>query len=367
MRLNIRQKKVVEATEPKILCLAAPASGKTATLTERIRHLIEVRHVKPEDIVAITFTNMAADEMKKRLGDICTGAFIGTVHSYANSLCLANGINTKTLIEFSNFDTIIEKALTLTPGQFFKVKHVLVDECQDLDSLQYDFIRKIPSENYFFCGDERQAIYGFKGSSDEFLRELYNDDNYKKYFLVDNYRNAPNIIKFAENFLTSFEALSPHSIPYKTKLGTIEECSLMSAIEEIEWTEDWGSWFILTRTNNELVEVQEILNEKQIPNVTFKKGDLDLLELNELMASDRVKVLTIHASKGLENKNVIVTGARLYCEEERKIAYVAATRAEENLYWCPSFVKKHKKGKGINKKAEAGRFFEKTSQEMVMF
>ena len=47
-------------------------------------------------------------------------------------------------------------------------------------------------------------------------------------------------------------------------------------------------------------------------------------------------------SKGLENKNVIVTGARLYSEEERKIAYVAATRAEQSLYWCPSICRRGK-------------------------
>jgi len=199
------------------------------------------------------------------------------------------------------------------------------------------------------------------------LENLFKDDEYKKYFLVENYRNAPNILKYAEGFLSSFKALSPHSVPHKTKEGIIEECSLMSAIEELEWSENWGSWFILTRTNNELVEVQEILNERDIPNVTFKKGDLDLMELNELMSSNRVKVLTIHTSKGLENKNVIVTGARLYNEEERKVAYVAATRAENNLYWCPSFIRKHKKGQGMNRKAEAGRIFEKSTQDMIMF
>lgn len=368
LKLNIRQRKVVEATESKILCLAAAAGGKTRTLTERIRYLIECRSVKPEDIVAITFTNMAADEMKKRLGDICTGSFIGTIHSYANGICLANGIDTQFFINTFNFDAILKKALAISIGKYPKIKHLLIDECQDLGALEYSFLERLPSENFFFCGDERQAIYGFKGGSVEYLENLYKDNNYKKYFLVENYRNAPNILRYAENFLGSFRALSPHSIPYKTKEGIIEECGLIDAIEELEWSQNWGSWFVLTRTNNELVEVQSLLNDRGIPNVTFKKGDLnDLAELNELMASNRVKILTIHTSKGLENKNVIVTGARLYNEEERKIAYVAATRAENALYWCPSFVKRHKRGQGMNCKAEAGRLFEKTSQEMIMF
>ena len=339
----------------------------TRTLTERIRYLIENRQVDPKKIVAITFTNMAADEMKKRLGDICDGSFIGTIHSYANSICIANGINTQPYIDSFDFDTIIKKALTIPSGKYPQIEHLLIDECQDLGALEYTFLERQPTNNFFFCGDERQAIYGFKGGSVEYLENLFKDNEYKKYFLVENYRNAPNILKYAEGFLSSFDALSPHSVPHKTKEGIIEECSLMSAIEELEWSENWGSWFILTRTNNELVEVQEILNERNIPNVTFKKGDLDLMELNELMSSNRVKVLTIHTSKGLENKNVIVTGARLYNEEERKVAYVAATRAENKLYWCPSVIRKQKKGQGMNRKAEAGRIFEKSTQDMIMF
>lgn len=367
MKLNIRQRKVVEATEPKILCLASAAAGKTRTLTERIRYLIEEKQVDPKFIVAITFTNMAADEMKKRLGSICNGAFIGTIHSYGNSICINNGINTQPYIDTFEFDTILKKALTISSTKYPKVQHLLIDECQDLGPVEYAFLEKIPTENIFYCGDERQAIYGFKGASVEYLMSMYRDDNYKKYFLVENYRNAPNIIKFAEGFLNSFENLSPHSIAKKTKEGIIYECGVLEAIEELEYSQNWGSWFVLTRTNNELAEIQDILDEKEIPNVTFKKGDLDTMELNELMASNRVKILTIHTSKGLENKNVIVTGARLYNEEERRIAYVGATRAENALYWCPSFSRKHKKGRGMNKKGEAGRIFEKTSQDMVMF
>lgn len=367
MKLNIRQRKVVEATDPKILCLAAAAAGKTRTLTERIRFLIEERGVKPEKIVAITFTNAAADEMKNRLGNICEGAFIGTVHSYANGICQFNGIDTQIYVRTFEFDKIIEKALTLSSKQYIQIDHLLVDECQDIGPLEYAFLERIPTKNQFWCGDDRQMIYGFKGTSLQYLENFYKDDNFKKYYLVENYRNAPNILSFAEGFLESFKSISPKSIPYKTKNGIIENCTLLDALDELELSQNWGDWFILTRTNNELAAVQEILDERGIPNVTFKRGDLDLMELEQLMSSNRVKVLTIHTSKGLENKNVIVTGARFYCEEERRIAYVAATRAENILYWCPSFSKKHKKGRGMNKKSEAGRFAEKTQQEMITF
>ena len=367
MKLNIRQRKVVEATEPKILCLACASAGKTRVLTERIKYLIEERHVPPKSIVAITFTTAAAEEMKARLGDVCLGAFIGTVHAYASDICIYNGIDTSIFTKQFEFDKILEKTKSLKSHQFFPVEHILIDECQDIGPLEYSFLEKIPAKNWFWVGDDRQAIYGFKGSSLKYLENFYKDDNYKKYFLVENYRNAPNILSFAEDFLNSYNPMSPKSVPHKTQKGIVERCPFDDAIEELEINGNWGDWFILTRTNNELAAAQEILDEKGIPNVTFKRGDLDLIELEQLMNSNRVKILTVHTSKGLEAPNVITVGVKCYCEEERKIAYVAATRAQNILYWCPSIAKRYKKGQGMNKKGEAGRIAEKTQQEMVFF
>lgn len=336
MNFNIRQKKVIEANEQKILCLASAAAGKTRVLTERIRRLIETEKVSPRDIVAITFTNMAADEMKRRLGGIASECFIGTIHSYANKICLNNSISTQKYLDTYDFDTIIKKAITLPSERYPHIKHMLVDECQDLSPLEYAFLEKVPTENIFYVGDNRQAIYGFKGSTDEYLVSMYKDEAYKKYYLVENYRNAPRILEFADSLLESYIKLSPKSIPVKKALGDVIKIPFFEVLEELQWSGKWGNWFILTRTNAEIERIQEILNEKKIPNITFKKGDLELEELDQLMQSDRVKVLTIHSAKGLENKNVIVVGARIYNEEERKIAYVGATRAENILYWCPT-------------------------------
>jgi len=321
----------------------------TSVLTERIKVLINERNMSPSDIVAITFTRMAADEMVKRLDGVANGAFIGTIHSYANKICVSNNIDTQKFLEYGEFDKILKKANTLPSSRYFQIKHLLVDECQDISPLEYAFLEKIPSENVFFCGDNRQMIYAFKGTTDEYLVSMYRDANYKKYFLTENYRNAPNILKFADSLIASHIQLSPKSIPVRTKGGDVIQGSFYEALEELEYSENWGSWFILTRTNAEIIQVQEILNKKKIPNITFKKGDLDLEEMGQLMQSDRVKILTIHTSKGLESNNVIVIGANLYNEEERRLAYVAATRAKNSLYWCPS-IKKRRKYDNENKK-----------------
>ena len=335
----------------------------TRTLTERIAYLIQHRGVEPKDIVAFSFTNLSAEEMKKRLGSIAEGAFIGTIHSYGNYICQLNNIDTFNYIYDSEFDKILEKALTLTSGKYPKIKHLLIDECQDLSPLEYAFIERIPTENIFYVGDVRQNIYQFRGCTDKYLNSMYHDEEYEKFFLVQNYRNPPSIIKFAESLIVSMKSIGPNCIPVKTQNGFVYEGSFDEALEDLRQMQNWGEWFILARTNNEIELIQEKLNEYDIPNVSFKKGDLNLEELDELISSDRVKVLTIHVAKGSEIPNVIVVGARMYNEEERKIAYVAATRAEQALYWCPSFCKKGKKiRRGIK-----GSLYSKSNNDIISF
>ena len=339
----------------------------TRVLTERVRHLIEVKNVSPKDIVAITFTNMSADEMKRRLGDSCAGMFIGTLHSYANQLCLDNGIDTSHYIEMNEFDKILEKALVLPRSKFPIISHLLVDEAQDLGSLDYQFLEKCNASNRFFVADDRQAIYQFRGCSDKYIKNMASDDEYKKYYLHYNYRCAPNIQNFANSLLYSYEALSPCPDSYKKRNGLLERNMVLGdALSELQWSKNWGSWFILTRTNEELAQIQELLNNEDIPNVTFKKGDLDNVELEEIMESNKVKVLTIHSAKGLQNKNVIVTGVRMYNYDERRIGYVAATRAENALYWCTSF-RKYQKGKRRKSTTLSGQIFDKTKVKTIEF
>ena len=83
--LDKEQKEIVYSKSRNIVVRAGAGSGKTRVLTERIKYLLQ-KGIKPESIVAFTFTNMAADELKERLSDIegYDKMFIGTIHSYAN-------------------------------------------------------------------------------------------------------------------------------------------------------------------------------------------------------------------------------------------------------------------------------------------
>ena len=87
------QKKIVESDASHIIVAAGAGSGKTRVLTKRIEYLITKKQVDPSSIVAITLTNMAADEMRERLADVkgIGDAFIGTIHSFANKIFYSSG------------------------------------------------------------------------------------------------------------------------------------------------------------------------------------------------------------------------------------------------------------------------------------
>lgn len=312
----------------------------TSVLTERVRHLIVNEHEKPEDLVAITFTNLAAMEMKQRLGSIADGMYIGTIHGYANYVCKRNGINMIDAIMSEDFDEILLTACEFSDYEFPEISHLLVDEAQDISNLEAQFLRKIQCENDFYVGDDRQAIYGFKKGSAVFIKNLYERPYYKKYQLLQNYRNAPNILSFANSQLNGVKVKSFDAIPVKTKNGKIEKhISFTDAYYDLKKNKNYGSWFVLTRSNAELQCVAEQFVKDGIPYICFRKGDIESIdELNDLVMSNRVKLLTIHSSKGLQQKNVIVIGAKTCSNEERRISYVAATRAENSLYWCPTVI-----------------------------
>jgi DNA helicase-2/ATP-dependent DNA helicase PcrA len=108
-QLNPRQREAVELTEGPLLILAGAGSGKTRVITYRIAYLIEAKQVPPDSILAVTFTNKAADQMKERVAHLLARDFqvwphISTFHSFCARVLRRHGERLGYSRDFSIYD-----------------------------------------------------------------------------------------------------------------------------------------------------------------------------------------------------------------------------------------------------------------------
>ena len=113
--LNEKQREAVTTTEGPVMIIAGPGSGKTRALTHRIAYLLAAGKAQPRDVIALTFTNKAADEMKQRVqqlvGDNTRGMWVGTFHSAFARLLRVEGDKIGYSKDFSIYDTSDSKRL----------------------------------------------------------------------------------------------------------------------------------------------------------------------------------------------------------------------------------------------------------------
>ncbi len=130
--LNEKQREAVLATEGPVLILAGPGSGKTRTLAHRVAHLVR-NGVRPERILAVTFTNKAGEEMKGRIAALLGDRkrdierlTVGTFHAFCARILRAHASKIGYLAHFTIFDdddslSLIKegmKELGINPKQF---------------------------------------------------------------------------------------------------------------------------------------------------------------------------------------------------------------------------------------------------------
>jgi len=130
--LNEAQKSAVTAPDGPVLVLAGPGSGKTRVLTRRIAWLVEEHDIPPYHIMAVTFTNKAAREMRTRveavLGTDLGGSMIGTFHSICARILRRESANLSIGSDYVIFDSADQLAL---------MKEVVTEELQ-LDDKRYN-------------------------------------------------------------------------------------------------------------------------------------------------------------------------------------------------------------------------------------
>lgn len=334
MELSKLQQDIINSNAKKSLVISSAASGKTRLLTEKVRKILK-EGVNPRDIAVITFTNMAAAELRQRLGaDYPKGLFVGTIHALANYFLVSHSIPTGKFLNEDKFDELF-KLVEDHPECVRHLQWVLLDEGQDSDELQFKFLFELINPEYFFiCADPKQSIYIWKGSNPELINELAMRRDVSVFDMNENYRNGNNILKWAK-WLIFPTGQEDTSVAMRENVGKvcegIDDAATIKGL--FSGVIDFVNWAILCRTNVEIEKVTAILKGARIPCETFKQGDLSKEELLTKMQQNTVKVLTVHSAKGLEWDNVIAVGMKYFSNEERNICYVAATRARNKLYW----------------------------------
>jgi DNA helicase II / ATP-dependent DNA helicase PcrA len=300
--LNPVQQQAVTHRDGAVLILAGPGSGKTRVITHRIAHLVGVHNVHPWRILAVTFTNKAAREMRERvqylLGESASDVHLGTFHAMCarwlriDGACI--GVDSSFAIyddadqlavmkqvldtlnvdprsfppraildaisrakneligqeEFADrvssygdevvsrayrayqstlqsgialdFDDLLIEALRLfreSPEAKEKYAgrylHVMVDEFQDTNPVQYQLARELASEHGNICvvGDPDQSIYSWRAADArnvEYFRRDWPDA--AVYLLEQNYRSTSAILKAADAVIARNPGRTPRTL-----------------------------------------------------------------------------------------------------------------------------------------------------------
>lgn len=169
--LNPEQKKAVQTTDGPLLIMAGAGSGKTRVLTHRIAYLMKEKGVAPWNILAITFTNKAAREMRERIGNLlgpdAENIWISTFHS----MCVRILRRDIDRIGYSRTFSILDST-----DQQSVIKQILKD--QNIDSKKYDYraiLGSISSAKNELVDSDEYA----KTAADHFSKVV--SDVYKEY------------------------------------------------------------------------------------------------------------------------------------------------------------------------------------------
>lgn len=244
-----------------LLLTAGAGTGKTRVIIERIRYLLS-NNIDPNDILVLTFTTKACNEIKERLKGIDNLPLIATFHSSALhilkqkgqeidpmdqydedeiiqmmikvkdiklslskvrlrlSLSQNNIVKDELLDEYINikrehnkydYEDLLIKVINLK--DINKYKYILVDEFQDATLLQIKYINKILDGQLFAVGDPRQSIYGFRGSFPNVfdkIRQYY--PKISSLSLVKNYRSSDAIINSSNRLFSEYDKLKKSGI-----------------------------------------------------------------------------------------------------------------------------------------------------------
>lgn len=140
-----------------------------------------------------------------------------------------------------------------------------------------------------------------------------NDKSWATYWLNNNYRNSKSVLNLAEEVIGQVVNKLDKKIERRNNSngGVVVEhmAGLGAMLKSLSQEEDnFGSWFFLVRTNKQIFDLMEECRKYKVPAITFKREGMSLAAMRSLLKSNVVKILTVHASKGLEADNVLLYG-----------------------------------------------------------
>lgn len=366
--LNKEQLEAVKHEAGPCMVLAGPGTGKTTVITSRIVNLIKKKVVAAENILVVTFSRAAANEMKERyikLSSVQSAREVsfGTFHSIFYKLLrqykdykledlldenlkfnVIRNIVKKLGVEFAEDEEQIREiisdmeyvistmadTLSYKPsscdsrqlrmimggyGEFkqqsgkydyddilndcfyllkenpkvlaevrAKFKYILVDEFQDINTLQFETIKLIaePLNNIFIVGDDDQSIYGFRGAAPDILlnfEKLYTKCS--RIYLKNNYRTTGNILASALSVINTnnnryskeLEAVnSQGSLPVTFEAEDFEEEAKNIAARIMRMSKsgkEFSDFAVIYRTNLQSRAVIDAFMDAGIPFVTL--------------------------------------------------------------------------------------------------
>ncbi len=412
--LNPAQKEAAETLSGPLLILAGAGSGKTKTLTHRIANLI-FHGIKPENILAVTFTNKAAREMRERLWKILEGKGSEPPRSFMPYMGTFHGICVKILrIEhdaagldknFTIYDTddqvsLIKRAMkelgfsddkSLKPksiqsiisksknegqtpeeyeasifypnqkkiAQVFKryeagkrdanaldfddlllktlelfsnhpdirekwqqkFEHILIDEYQDTNMVQYHLIKLLVNEKRNICvvGDDWQSIYSWRGA--DFTNILHFEKDFpgaKVIKLEQNYRSTGNILEASQKIINENKTRTDKTLFTEAEKGEpVDIESLRDETEEANFVArkifelhrsypDFSDFAVLYRTNAQSYTFEKAFINMHIPykivgGVRFydRKEVKDVLAVLKILVNQRDRVSLERVTKNV--------------------------------------------------------------------
>lgn len=296
--LTTTQLNIIKDNQAQFIAVAAgPGSGKTKVLVHKLASLLLMEDVKHEQLLMLTFSRAAATEFKKRLlaliGNAALYIEIKTFHSYCfdllgkvGSLEKSDAILKKTVEKIKNGE--------VEAGRITKTV-LVIDEAQDMDADEFALIDALMEQNedmrVIAVGDDDQNIFEFRGASAKYLDKFIWEKQAIKYELVDNFRSKNNLVEFTNAFAktirhrlktTPVVARQRDNGMIKLVKGQNDEL-ITPLVEDLFATDLSGTTCILTRTNEEALQIAGCLNHKGMPAKLVQTNDgFSLFNLREV-------------------------------------------------------------------------------------